>query len=154
MSQQIRRTDRIASDAQIMQLLESAEYGVLSTVDGANQPYGVPVSFVLLDDKLYIHSALEGHKLDNIALNPQVSFCVVGKTELLPDKFAMKYESVIVSGRASLLMGEAKEAPLQALLAKYSPGHPESGDRYLQKLVHKTAVIALSMELVTGKARS
>jgi len=41
------------------------------------------------------------HKLDNIEYNTKVSFCVVGKTKVLPDQFATDYESAVVFGVAS-----------------------------------------------------
>ena len=44
----MRRKDKALPDAAAMQLLEHAEYGVLSTVDAAGQPYGVPLNYVLL----------------------------------------------------------------------------------------------------------
>ncbi len=51
-------------------------------------------------DVIYFHCAPEGHKLENLSGNNKVSFCVVGKTQVLPDKFATNYESVIVFGTA------------------------------------------------------
>src|SRR5512141_2211937 len=108
MQRPIRRNDRALANEQAIEILQKGEYGVLSTVSPDGQPYGVPVSFVYTNHALYFHCAVEGHKLDNLASNPRVSFCVVGATEVLPDKFATRYESAIVFGKANELTGDEK----------------------------------------------
>jgi uncharacterized protein len=153
MHRDMRRDDRALDHKAALALLHGGEYGVLSTADADNQPYGIPVSYAVIDNAIYIHSALQGHKLDNIAANARVSFCVVGKTELLPKKFSTKYESVIVFGVASMVADESKREPLVALVEKYSPEYIESGHKYIDKLINETAVIKVTIESITGKAR-
>ncbi len=76
---------------------------------------------------IYFHCAVAGHKLENIAANSRVSFCVVGKTEVLSDQFATHYQSVIVFGQAEEVFDEEKHLALEGVLAKYSPGYREKG---------------------------
>ncbi len=133
MPRPIRRADRALTDEQAIDILQKGEYGVLSTVSPDGQPYGVPVSFAYADHTLYFHCAVEGHKLDNLVSNPRVSFCVVGATELLPDKFATRYESAIVFGAARELTGDEKHAGLTELLKKYSAGFMEKGEKYINR---------------------
>ncbi len=154
MYKEIRRKDRADDNEAALILLNDGEYGVLSTVDQDNQPYGTPVNYAVVDNSIFIHSATEGHKLENIRSNSNVSFCVVGKTELLPEQFSTRYESVIVFGAASILDGEKqKRAALKALLAKYSPDHLESGEEYINKCINKVVVIKISIDHITGKSR-
>ena len=153
MYKEMRRKDRAIDNEAARALLNDGTYGVLSTTDANNQPYGIPLSYAVMDDEIFIHCANEGHKLDNIMSNRKVSFCVVGQTELLPDKFSTRYESVIVFGTASIVTGDKKRAPLIALLGKYSPAHMESGRKYIDKLINKTVVIKVSIDHITGKAR-
>ena len=153
MYKEMRRKDRAIDNEAARALLNDGTYGVLSTTDENNQPYGIPLSYAVMDDEIFIHCANEGHKLDNIMSNRKVSFCVVGQTELLPDKFSTRYESVIVFGTASIVNGDEKRAPLIALLAKYSPDHMESGRKYIDTLINKTVVIKVSIGHITGKAR-
>ncbi|MDZ5016887.1 pyridoxamine 5'-phosphate oxidase, partial [Clostridium perfringens] len=94
MFKEIRRKDREIEGSQVIEVLKKCEYGILSTVDENGYPYGVPLSYVYANDSIYFHSAVEGHKLENIKKNDKVSFCVVGQTDVLPDKFSTKYESV------------------------------------------------------------
>ena len=154
MHKEIRRKDRALDKAATLAVLKNSEYGVLSTVDQDHQPYGTPVSYVLVDNSIFIHCATEGHKLENIAYNNKVSFCVVGKTELLPDKFSTKYESAIVFGTALIVDDEnQKRAALRAILAKYSPDHLEAGEKYINKLFDQVKVIQVSIDHLTGKSR-
>jgi hypothetical protein len=134
-------------------ILENGEYGVLSTVSANNEPYGVPVNYCIIDESIYFHCALEGRKIDNISHNSKVSFCVVGRTEVLPDQFATKYESCIVQGVASESFGEEKQLALEGLLHKYSKNFVSEGLKYIEKLKDKARVFKIPIESISGKAR-
>lgn len=134
-------------------LLEKGEYGVLSTVDQAGQPYGIPLNYAFENGCIYFHSACSGHKLDNIERNSLVSFCVVGRTHVLAAEFATEYESVVVFGKALEAKGKERMDALIALLEKYSPSYLEEGKRYIQLKDKATAVIKIDITHVSGKAR-
>lgn len=148
----IRRKDREISTGEATRLLTEGEYGFLSTVGKEGQPYGVPLSYVYRDKSIYFHCALKGHKLDNIGDNRRVSFCVVGRTKVLPDKFATEYESVIVSGVAREVRGKERFDALVSFLEKYSPGFIEEGKRYIERKDAATKVIRIDIDELTGKA--
>ncbi len=149
----MRRKDRMITDAETFSILEKGEYGILSTVSSSNEPYGVPLNYCLIDECIYFHCAPEGRKINNINNNPRVSFCVVGKTEVLPDKFGTKYESCIVEGLASESFGEMKQLALEGLIQKYSENFVSEGFKYIEKLKGKTKVFKISIESISGKAR-
>ena len=128
MQNEVRRKDRVADQEQAQRILEQGEYGVLSTVSPEGQPYGTPLSYWLKDGDVYFHCALAGHMLENIAANDRVSFCVVGKTQVMSDKFSTLYESVVVFGRASEVNEEDRRHALVGLVAKYSPAYPAEGE--------------------------
>jgi hypothetical protein len=153
MERKMRRTDRAIPDSEAKAILRAGQYGVLSTVSVDGQPYGVPVSYSYVGDAIYFHCALEGHKLENLNSNNKVSFCVVGKTQVLPDKFATNYESVIVFGKAFEVTDDEKQAGLVELLKKYSPGFIEKGLRYIEGDGHKARVYKIAIESMTGKSR-
>ena len=153
MDRKMRRTDRAISDSEAQEILQAGEYGVLSTVSADGQPYGVPVSYRYTGDVIYFHCAAEGHKLENLRSNNRVSFCVVGKTEILPETFGTKYESVIVFGKAYEVTAEEKHTGLLELLEKYSPGFIDKGLRYIESDGHKARVYKIVIESMTGKAR-
>ena len=149
----MRRQDRAIADEEAWDLLRRAEYGVLSTVGPDGAPYGVPLSFCIDRGSIYLHCALEGRKLDDLANEDRVSFCVVGETEVMPEKFGTKYESVIVTGRAAEIFGDDKQAALEAILRKYSPGFFDEGLGYIGSLRDKTRVFRVGVDRVSGKAR-
>ena len=149
----MRRQDRLITDAETFSILKEGEYGVLSTVSPNKEPYGVPVNYCLIDESIYFHCALEGRKIDNISHNPKVSFCVVGKTEVLPDQFGTKYESCIVQGVASESFGAEKQLALEGLIRKYSEDFVPEGLKYIEKLKDKARVFKTAIELISGKAR-
>ena len=148
----MRRKDKELNNADALQLLRDCEYGVLSTVDDKGQPYGVPLSYTFVNNALYFHCALEGHKLDNIAANQKVSFCVVGSTHVLPAKFSTEFESAIAFGEAVVVQGEERYQALVSLLEKYSPEFMEEGRAYIEQFDSRTKVVKIEISTVTGKA--
>jgi len=150
---ELRRKDRAITEEEAIALLNKAEYGVLSTVTENGKPYGVPLNFCIIDHCIYFHCAIEGQKIENIKQNEFVSFCAVGNTEILPDKFGTKYESVIVSGKAEEVFDINKQIALEGLLHKYSPEFFDKGIKYIEGLREKTRVFKITINKLTGKAR-
>jgi uncharacterized protein len=150
---EMRRKDRAITDEEAVAVLNKAEYGILSTVDPDGKPYGVPLNFCTIDRCIYFHCASEGQKLDNIEKNKWVSFCAVGATEVLPDKFGTKYESVIVSGAVEEILGDQKQMALEGLLKKYSSNYFDKGLEYIETLRAKTRVFGIAIQQLSGKAR-
>lgn len=154
MTKPLRREDRQLDPAAAMSLLKRGEYGILSTSDRQNRPYGIPVNYVIMEECIFFHCATEGQKLENITANQEVSFCVVGKTELIPEKFSTRYESVVVSGNANIIDDQVlKKNALRALVAKYAPEHTAAGESYIDKLMNKTSVVQVTIGHLAGKAR-
>lgn len=147
----IRRKDREIETVDAISLLSNCEYGILSTIGNDGQPYGVPLSYVYKDNNLYIHSAMAGHKIENIENNPRVSFCAVGHTNVLPSKFGTEYESVVVFGVASEVQGTERHDALLWLLEKYSPEFINEGRSYIEQKDIATKVIKISIEHISGK---
>ena len=149
----IRRADRAISQSDAIDLLSSANYGVLSTVGEDGLPYAIPLSFVFRDQVIYLHCAKEGRKLDNLRSNPAVSFCVVGHTKVLPGEFATEYESAIASGTASLISGDEKQEALIKFLEKYSPDFMKQGLKFITGSINKVEIIRIDVNEISGKAK-
>ncbi len=147
----MRRKDKALGADKAITLLDTCEYGVLSTVDIDGQPYGVPLHYVYKDNHIYFHGALGGHKMDNIKNNPKVSFCVIGDTKVIPSLFGTEYVSVVVFGLASEIHGSERYNALLWLLEKYSPEYIEEGKVYIKKHDMATKVIKIKIESFTGK---
>lgn len=151
----VRRQDRLLDEAAALELLRSGEYGVLSMVSGGGKAYGVPLNYVWDGkDRIYIHCAPEGFKLRSIENNPAVSFCVVGRTNVLSSKFTTEYESVILDGRAYKVTEEKeKRTALELLLDKYSPEDKDAGMAAMEKSSGRTGVIGLEVSRWSGKTK-
>jgi len=149
----MRRKDQLITNAEAFSILEKGEYGILSTVSPSNEPYGVPLNYCLIDGCIFFHCGLEGRKIDNITNNHKVSFCVVGNTEVLPDKFSTTFESCIVQGCACETFSEEKQMALEGLVHKYSESFTSEGIKYIEKFIEKTRVFKITIDSISGKAK-
>ncbi len=132
-------------------VLAEASVSRLAMTDG-DMPYVVALNFVHVDDVIYFHSAMSGRKLDLIARNPNVCMEADVGAELvtgnLPCQASMRYRSVIVMGRASLVSDhEEKKRALAAITAKYLGRHGDIPDA----AIARTAVIRMDILSMTGK---
>lgn len=150
----IRRQDRILEEDTAEKLLQQTEYGYLSMVTEEGEAYGIPVNFVYEKECIYIHCAPEGKKLYAIAEHPIVSFCVVGYTCVISNKFTTEYQSVVVKGKAFVVRNDVEcMHALELILDKYSPKDKEVGMKYAANSFHRTAIIRIEIETVSGKAK-
>ncbi len=153
MFKEMRRNDRKIGPEESIKLLEEGQYGILSTVGENGYAYGIPLNYVYMDGNIYFHCAKEGAKLENIEFNNKVSFCVVGNTEPIPDKFSYRYVSTVVFGSCSEVLGDEKQAALEAFIKKYSSEFMEKGMAYIKNDAGITKVVKITIEHLTGKAR-
>ncbi len=149
----MRKIERKMDNNKALKLLKAGEYGILSTCGEDNQPYGIPLNYVVFDNKIYFHCANVGSKLDNIHYNNKVCFTVIPHTELMPEKFSTKYESVVVMGEASLVREEEKLKPLMEFIKKYSPKFLKEGQEYIDRAKSKVTLIEMNVENISGKER-
>lgn len=151
----VRRQDRLLDEQSARKLLATATYGVLSMQAENGGGYGVPVSYVW-DGKetIYFHCAHEGKKLRCIVLCNKVSLCVIGKTNVISDKFTTEYESIILEFNASVgLTEEERMKALELLLDKFSPDDKTVGMKYARNSFHKTEIVKLDIGSWSGKAK-
>ncbi|MGL6193922.1 MAG: pyridoxamine 5'-phosphate oxidase family protein [Thermoguttaceae bacterium] len=148
-----RRKDRAVTEEEARKILDSGEYGIFATVCPDGSPYAVPMNYIVNENQIILHCATSGRKLDNIRENPKVTFCVVGNTKILPQTFTSIYESVIVSGAASIIEDVSRKIFLLKLLGrKYSPDFSDAADKIIDQHLAHTAVIAIDIESISGKA--
>lgn len=153
MNHEMRRKDRLITKEEAGEILEKGIYGVLTTVGEDGYPYGVPVNYVCDGEAVYFHCAKGcGRKLENLGFSPKAGFAVVGSSEVLADKFAMNYESVVITGIVSEVT-EGKKEIFEKLLVKYSSAYMEAGRQYMQNAGKNAGVYRLAIEEMSGKAR-
>ncbi len=154
MFREIRRRDSALCEADGREILARAEHGVLATVGADGWPYAVPLNHVVSGDVIYLHSAQQGHKLDNIANEQRVSYCAIASAEVLPQKLSTLYESAIVFGRASVVTDETeKQRVLELLAERFCADFPKEVAEAMKNDAPRTTVIRIDIERITGKSR-
>lgn len=154
----VRRQERLLDEESAREIIRGGEYGILSmveSVDGELSGYGIPINFAWNGEGyIYLHCAPEGHKLDCIAANSNVSLCVVGRTDVISNKFTTAYESVIVRGKAERnLSSEERMRALELILDKYSPNDKEVGMKYAEKSFHRTEILRITITSISAKSK-
>ena len=118
MFREMRRNKQQLSCEECEEILRKSTAGVLAVSGDDGYPYAVPLSYVYCDNKIYFHSAKSGHKIDGIKNNSKVSFCVIAKDEIIPEKFTTYFRSVIVFGKARILESMDEILPANIILMK------------------------------------
>ena len=71
----LRRKDKAMPEDQARAFLEQGYYGRLATLGADGYPYCVPLLYLVLDDKLYLHNArAEGHLRANVQFGDKACF--------------------------------------------------------------------------------
>jgi len=154
MFKEMRRSDKMLTEEEMLDIMSTAEYGILSTVGEDGMPYGVPVNFIYDGGNIYFHCALSGHKLDNINSNNKVSFCVVKDVELIPDDFNTKFKSVIAFGEVKKVEEEARKQEIYVLiLKKFSGAYMDAGMEYIKQSGAKAVVYEIEVQHITAKGK-
>lgn len=153
------RQDRLLEANDAMELLKNGEYAVLSMVESRNgdvAAYGIPISYVWNSgDYIYIHCGPKGHKLACLDANALVSLTVVGRTQVVSNQFTTIYSSIVVRGSIERkLDAEERMNALGLIVDKYSPEFKEIGMKYAAKSFHRTEILRLKIDTISGKAKN
>lgn len=148
----MRRSERAITDpAELESILREALVCRMGLCDG-EVPYVVPMNYGYRDGSVFLHSAIEGRKIELLRKNPNVCLEFEKDVELVPAEeacsFSMKYRSVIASGKAVFLEGaEEKAHGLNAIMAQYTGKDFDFPPQALERIV----VIRVDLDECTGK---
>ena len=152
MFEEMRLKAQQLSDEETIALLDAGEYGVLSTTGANGYPYGFPINYIYDDGKIYIHSAVKGHKLRNFEYDSRVSFCVVAEAELLQEDVNTMFKSVIAFGKIrELTEMKDKQRVFEMMIRKLCPDFIPSGLEYVEENKDAARVYEIEIEHITGK---
>ena len=152
-----KRELQITDETQIRHILDTAKVLRLGlAVD--SEPYVVPMNYGYVMEEgrlvLYMHSALQGKKLDMLRGNPRVFFeldCDLTPFEgKIACQYGLSYSSVMGRGEARILEDPAEKIRAMSILMKTQTGRDFSFD---EKLVSIVAVIRLDVTEYTAKHR-
>jgi uncharacterized protein len=151
MYRELRRQDKKTDPCEAMRMLNEGEYGVLCTTSADGSPYGVFLSYVLMEDAVYFHCAPEGHKMDNMQCHPHVCFTVLKDYERIPGKTNIHYSSITLFGQMSVIHGAERHRALIALINKYTAPGPSAHAILEREDDGRSVVVKIKIEHITGK---
>ena len=152
-----KRERQITDENQIMRILDTAKVLHLGlAVD--NEPYVVPMNYGVAWEEgklvLYLHSAVQGKKLDMIRANPKVFFEMdCDRMPFEGDKpcqYGLVYSSVMGRGTARIVEDVEEKKKAMSLLMKTQTDKDFS---FEDRLVSVVAVIRIDVEEYTAKHR-
>jgi hypothetical protein len=147
----MRRDKQLLSEEDTDAVMKRCTNGVLACIGDDEYPYAVPLSYVYYNDKIYFHSAKNGHKIAAIIKNPKVSFAVVDEDTIVSEKFTTYFRSVIAFGKARIVEGDEGRVALKALVEKNSGAQPEEAKSKEISGCTQAYIVAIDVEHITGK---
>ena len=152
-----KRELKITDEAQITQILDTARVLHLGLAVN-NEPYVVPMNYGYTKEDgklvLYLHSALQGKKLDMIRSNPRVFFEMdcdrmpfAGEK---PCQYGLAYSSVMGRGNARIVEDVEEKKKAMSILMKTQTGKDFT---FEDRLVSIVAVIRIDVSEYTAKHR-
>lgn len=153
MFREMRRKNQQLPYEECIKILENSTSGVLSVTGDNDYAYGVPLSYVFKDNKIYFHCALTGHKIDGINRNNKVSFCVISQDNVVPEEFTTHFVSVIVFGKARIVEDIDEKIHIARIMAeKYSPLESDkSVNDEIDRFIKVMGAVVIDIEHMTGK---
>ena len=173
---EMRRKDRAMDKSFALSIIDKAEFGTLATTNEDGSPYCIPISFARQDDKIYLHSACQGAKVENIERNPKVCISFVGEVQVPPpspkeeldkamenpqtfgkyisNKFTTEFESALVFGTAHFVEDrEEKILGLRLISEKYTPFYMPYFMDAVEASLRVTCVLRIDIENISGKRK-
>ena len=142
---EMRRKRQQLSEEESIGILQNATAGTLALLGDNDYPYAVPISYVYHERKLYLHSALAGHKVDAIRKCDKASFCVIDKDDVQPEKYTTFFRSVIAFGRIHIIEDETEKLEMARM------NDEESLQKEIESGFSRMLMIRFDIEHLTGK---
>ena len=152
MFRELRRKKQLLSEQETLRVLEEGKTGIVGVLGDDGYSYTVPINYVLLEDKIYFHSAKKGHKVDAIAKEPKVSMTVVEKDDVVSREFTTYFRSIQLFGKAYVVEDEAeRNVAFRALCEKFSGADLDRYEEIMSKEAAAAAIVRIDIEHITGK---
>ena len=153
MFREMRRAKCALNNETAEKILREGIFGVLALSGDDGYNYAVPLNYAFADNKIFFHSALTGHKIDAVKNNDKVSFCVVGRHDVVAEEFTSYFTSVIAFGKIKIVEDTAEKIHALELLAdKYSPNVDKNLREKEISRFNAVKILILKIEYLSGKA--
>ncbi len=149
----MRRFKQQVSEEECIRILKEEKRGVLSLHGEDGYPYGIPMDhwYCEEDGKIYFHGAKAGHKIDALAKDNRVSYCVYDAGFRREGEWALNISSVVVFGRMHLVEDEGKKREICINLVRKFTEDEAFLQRELADSFPRVACLELEIEHMTGK---
>ncbi len=148
----IREDKEIPDKKMIYEIIEQNHICRLAFANG-DEPYIVPVNYGYKDEKIYVHSALSGRKLEMLKANSRICFEISDSVEIVTSDVACgyttKYRSAIGYGTAKLLTATEDKIISLNIIMKQHTG--KSDWDFSSASLSKMLIIEITIDSVTGK---
>ena len=146
---------------EIDEILATNRVGRLATFGVDGYPYITPLNYVFWNDKIYMHCALKGDRMDNLTVNNRVCFEVAEAIAYLDSSFELEpsvcdvtqfYKSVVIKGSIALVTDADLKVVLLNKLIESHEGHADFPPVVVgMKAVAGCHVLELTIEEISGK---
>ena len=152
-----KRERQVTDPQQILDILDKGKVLYLGLCAG-DEPYVVPMNYgyTMEEGKLvmYLHSAVQGKKLDMIQNNPKVFFALDCDRQpfdgVKPCQYGMVYSSVMGKGIAQIVEDVEEKKKAMTILMKTQTG---KDFQFVDRLVSIVTVIRIDVAEYTAKHR-
>ena len=152
MFRKMRRFKQLLPEEETRALVAGTVTAVLGVIGDDGYPYTVPVNTAMVGDRLYFHSAKEGHKIDAIRKEPKVSLSFIDKEDIVSREFTTYFRSAQVFGKAVVVEDEEeKAAAFRAICEKFCAADMDRFDEVMGKEAAAAVIVRVDIEQMTGK---
>ena len=147
----MRRKRQELSTPEAVEVLKRGKTGILGLIGDDGYPYTVPLNYVYVDGKIYVHGAKSGHKYDAVRNCDKASFCVVDRDDIISEKLTTAYRSAIAFGRIRILEDEQEIREAARILGLKYCSNTEFVEHEIQREWALLACFELKIEHLSGK---
>ena len=151
MFRQMRRFKQELSEQECVEVLNHEPRGVLAVHGEDGYPYAFPMNYIYLDGKLYFHCAKEGHKLNAIAADDRVSFCVMDEGFRKEGEWALNIKSVVIFGKIVKLDDPVQKLKVLTALGLKYYSSAEDVEKEISKDSGRVQLLEITVDHMTGK---
>ncbi len=155
-----RQSDREVFDRDAVNLLLDSQYVAhVGFVDpDVNLPFVIPMGFARDNDRILLHGSTGSRMMMAIAKGIDICVTVTQLNAIVVARSAfnssMNYESVMIFGKARVLVAGEKDLALEEITEKLVPGLWVYGRPMTAKEAAATMIVELPIERFSAKARS
>ena len=151
MKNQIKRKQQILDINEIKEVLNNNTSGVLCLLDENNNPYGVPLNYAYVNDKIIFHTSKFGYKMDLIKNNSKCSFTIIDQDKIVEEDYTSLFKSVIIQGNIRIVKDTTEIINYMNLFTDKYVSFKEEREDIIKRNLSNLSILELTIEQISGK---